>query len=93
MPQLLSGLTIFGPTVDHVYEIQTLNRNLKDNSLEFGHVYSVYLMFMPRSLTVIFLFRDLDHKLREKVMKVINGPRNMAPVPARINRGVSLLSS
>lgn len=35
--------TVFGPTVDHVYEIQTIEGNLKDNSctyIQYTHVHA-----------------------------------------------------
>ncbi|EDR06152.1 uncharacterized protein LACBIDRAFT_328926 [Laccaria bicolor S238N-H82] len=65
---------------DHIFEHQILDGYLDDHGLAFEYV-SMFIMI------------KLDADLQENLKRIINGPGNMAPVPAGVNRGVRLLSS
>lgn len=89
MSWLLLLLTFFFSIEDHIYvnKIQKFSPVLKVNGLAFE---PCIFMFMHRrgSPTVTFFYSATC-----MTMDLVNGPKNMAPVPASINRGVRLASS
>ena len=83
--------------VDHVFEHQMLNNHLAKHNLKYEYVFyfdGIILVFWPSHL-MIFLFlltSNLHPDLKKDVKNILNDPKNMAPIPAKINRGVRTLT-
>ena len=67
-----------------------LKDHLRKNNIKFKSVFTFILL---RHRLIIFLFSQMDGKLKDKVKKILNGPSNMALIPASINQSVRFLSS
>jgi len=77
--------------VDHVFEVQMLHRHL-EKSPGVPKFKSVFTPIMLRHRLIIFLIRDLNGNLQKKLRNILNGPKNMAIIPASINQSVRFLS-
>ena len=62
-----------------------LNKHLEQHRKEFKHVLCHFASIIVHNVSGI---RNLDDDLKKSIYKIINRPGNIAPVPARINRGV-----
>lgn len=74
--------------VDHVFEHQMLRNHLNKHGLKFKYVFVFIIMRAPPNL----LLSDLHPELKKTLKGIINDPANVAPVSARVNRGVILSS-
>ena len=75
--------------LDHVFEVQMLHHHLKDKGLP--QFKSVFTPIMLRRRLIIFLLRDLKGNLQKELRNILNGPKNMAIIPASINQSVRFL--
>ena len=62
-----------------------LHNHLNKHGLKFEYV-SMFIMRAPPNL----LLSDLHPELKKTLKGIINDPANVAPVSARVNRGVIL---
>jgi hypothetical protein len=88
---IISFVHSFIPIADHVFEIQMLNNHLGKHGLDYKYAFCSDSIIRTQ-LFLLSTTRGLDPELQAKVKDILNDAHNMAPVPARINRGVLRLS-
>ena len=62
----------------------------KASNLSMYFISSMAFFFLSHLIFFSSLTSKLDPKLQEKSKQIINGAKNMAPVPRKYNRGVRL---